>query len=107
MHEGNKQDIQIIPLEWMDASWRFEIDLNSNYGPIENLHYSNLWWMGEYDGNQIFFGLGYGGQLLLCVPVYDLIVVTNHEFRLPGNVVSSHSEEFLQKIFKPLLDHLK
>ncbi|GAB4242527.1 MAG: hypothetical protein Tsb0034_20030 [Ekhidna sp.] len=106
MQDGKKDDLQVIPKEWIDASWKFEINLNADYGPIENLHYNKLWWMGEYDEHQVFFGLGYGGQLMLCVPDYDLIVITNHEFRLPGNVVASHSNDFLEEVFKPILDHL-
>lgn len=106
MHQGEHKGAQIIPQEWIDASWHFKIDLASTYGPIENVHYNNLWWMGEYAEKQVFFGLGYGGQLLLCVPDHDLIVVCNHEFQLPGNVVAGHSQEFLNKVFKPIMDHL-
>ncbi len=106
MHQGEHQGAQIIPQQWITESWRFKIDLTSTYGPIENMHYNNLWWMGEYADKQVFFGLGYGGQLLLCVPDHDLVVVCNHEFRLPGNVVANHSQEFLNRVFKPLMDHL-
>jgi CubicO group peptidase (beta-lactamase class C family) len=104
MDSGMFENEQLLPEEWVNDSWSFEINLNSNYGPIENLHYNNLWWMGEYKGDNVFFALGYGGQLLLCVPEHDLIVVTNHEFRLPGNVVANHSRDFLENVFKPLLN---
>lgn len=107
MHEGQLDGQTIVPGDWVADSWQFEHDLGSGYGSIGNLHYNNLWWMGEYKDKEIFFGLGYGGQLLFCVPDHDLIVVTNHEFRLAGNVVSQHSINFIEKVFIPILHHLE
>lgn len=104
--EGFYNDQPVIPQQWITESWKFEIDLQSTYGPIQSLHYNKLWWMGRYQEHTIFFGLGYGGQLLICVPESDLVIVANHEFRLPANVVSRHSTDFLNHVLIPVLDEL-
>jgi len=103
---GRFKGDQIVTNDWINNSWNHKIDLNGNYGPIENLHYSNLWWNGIYAGKSVFFGLGYGGQLLLCVPEDELIVVTNHEFQLNPAQAATHSSKFLNLIFKELMDSL-
>lgn len=107
MHDGMIEGTEVVTDKWVEESWQFVHDLGSDYGPIKNLHYNNLWWMGVYNGKEIFFGLGYGGQLLFCVPDHDLIVVTNHEFRLPPNQVASHSINFIENVFIPIMDHLE
>jgi CubicO group peptidase (beta-lactamase class C family) len=106
LQNGMFNDEVIVTSEWVNKSWNPKIDLNGNYGPIENLHYSNLWWNGTYNGKSVFFGLGYGGQLLLCVPEDELIVVTNHEFQLNPTQAATHSSTFLNTIFKKLMDSL-
>lgn len=106
LENGQYENDQLVPSVWIEKSASFNINLDSSYGPIENLHYNNLWWMGRYKKVKIIFGLGYGGQLLLMVPEFELIVIANHKYRLPGNIVAQHSQDFLSQIFIPLLDHI-
>lgn len=106
MHAGEFNRNQVVSNEWVETSWKFAHDLEGAYGEIENVHYNNLWWMGTMFETEVFFGLGYGGQLLLCVPEHDLVVVSNHEFRLPANETSQHSSRFIELVFKPILEHV-
>ncbi|MEQ8926409.1 MAG: serine hydrolase [Fulvivirga sp.] len=106
MNDGGFKGKQVIDEEWVAESWNPEIRLGGDLGPITSLAYNNLWWMGEYRELPVYFGLGYGGQLLLCVPSQDLVIVTNHNFELNHTVVSSHTEKFLTTCFKPLIDEL-
>lgn len=106
MHDGFFGDSSIIPSDWIDTSWQFEIDLKGNYITMNKLHYNNLWWMAEYKGVKVYFAVGYGGQLMLCVPRYDLMVITHHEFRLDANVVGEHTSRFITQIFTPLMEEI-
>ena len=106
MQDGVLDGREVVPSFWVQNSWDFDVNLASDYGPINDLHYNNLWWMGRYKECEVFFGLGYGGQILLCVPEYELIVVANHEFRLPGTTVATHSQRFLNEIFVSIMDRL-
>ncbi|QSE97379.1 serine hydrolase domain-containing protein [Fulvivirga lutea] len=106
MNQGRFDDNQVLDSQWIAESWNPKIRLSGSMGPITSLAYNNLWWIGEYRELSVYFGLGYGGQLLLCVPSLDLVVVANHNFELNPNVANTHSEKFLTAIFKPLLDEL-
>jgi hypothetical protein len=42
--------------------------------------YGFQWWLAPYDGggdNWMFSGSGYGGQYLLIIPEYELVMVFN------------------------------
>ena len=100
LHDGQR----LISQTWLEESWTFQLDLESSYGPIENVHYHNLWWMGEYNDHKVYFGLGYGGQLLVMVPAKQVVMVTNHDYLAVNSHL--HSRDFLNKVFAPIMDVL-
>ncbi len=62
----------------LPAGWVAQTMNPATRVPDGNSRYGFQWWLLPYDGekqNYAYAGLGYGGQLLLIVPEYELIAV--------------------------------
>lgn len=78
LHQGKWEGKQIIPKAWVTVSTS---PIVPHENPIENktMGYGYQWWVPKHSNgkSEIFAGLGFGGQYLMVVPKYDLIVVFN------------------------------
>jgi CubicO group peptidase (beta-lactamase class C family) len=61
---------QLVPEEWIHASWRPRVT-----SPWNGYDYGYLWWSRELAGQRVHFAWGYGGQFLFVVPALDATVV--------------------------------
>jgi len=61
---------QIVPEEWIRASWRPQVT-----SPWNGYDYGYLWWSRELGGERVYFAWGYGGQFLFVVPRLDATIV--------------------------------
>jgi len=57
-----------------------------------------MWWLGKLSGKKVFFALGHGGQYVLCVPDYDLIVAVNSDPYVDWNTADEHERKVLEII---------
>jgi CubicO group peptidase (beta-lactamase class C family) len=76
LRHGRWGDKQIIPAEWVDRSTKAYSTTDRNLG------YGYLWWIVPPDPPAAlasppgtFFALGNGGQFVIVIPAYDLVVV--------------------------------
>ena len=81
LDNGIWNGIQIINPEWVDASFEKHVKLNWSY----TNGYGFQWWLGSFraEGKSIPFysSRGYGGQFIIIVPDYDLVVAfTGHNY---------------------------
>jgi CubicO group peptidase (beta-lactamase class C family) len=76
LHKGKVDGQQIIPEEWVEASWQNTGQGVYDWLPLEDHGYGYQWWMGRLGGYDIFFASGKGGQKIIVVPELDMIVVT-------------------------------
>ncbi len=69
-------DQQLVPEEWIEASWR-------SYGssPWNGHGYGYLWWRERWGGEHVYFAWGYGGQFIAVVPRLDLVIVATSSLR--------------------------
>ena len=65
---------RILTKEWVDLTMTPKIEIEGS----ERM-YGFQWWFVPYDGMEgwIFSGSGYGGQYLMVMPEYELVVVFN------------------------------
>ena len=75
LDKGNWRGAQILPEGWVESTMAPAFDT----GFMGN-SYGFQWWLAPYDGggdNWMFSGSGYGGQYLLIIPEYELVMVFN------------------------------
>jgi CubicO group peptidase (beta-lactamase class C family) len=66
---------QILPDGWVELTMTPAKDTG-----YQNNKYGFQWWLAPYDGGDgkwMYSGSGYGGQYLLVIPEYDLVMVFN------------------------------
>ena len=70
---------QIISAEWVTRSTTPTVSDIRPTNDEQNDGYGYQWWVPEYEGDRtvVFAGRGYGGQFLLVVPEFDIVVVFN------------------------------
>ncbi len=76
---GRWGDQQIVSESWIEEATQSQVDVEAFSG-VDG--YGFLWWTGTVDGDDAFWALGYGGQLIEVVPARDLTVAVTAELRL-------------------------
>ncbi len=78
LRKGKWEGKQIVPEAWVAASTSPVV---AHVNPLDDktMGYGYQWWVPKHSTGKsdIFAGNGYGGQFLMVVPQYDLIVVFN------------------------------
>jgi CubicO group peptidase (beta-lactamase class C family) len=87
LHDGMWQHQNVISKNWIDASLRTPINLDTLQGSYlssgpnmvskPGMYMGNTWCTINFMGETIHYGDGYGGQLLVLIPKYQVIVVMN------------------------------
>ncbi|TQV75030.1 serine hydrolase [Aliikangiella marina] len=74
MNDGVWNGLQIVSSEWVAESLAMSVPLNWDY----TTGYGYQWWLGEFVINNqsipFYSTRGYGGQFIVLVPDYDLVV---------------------------------
>jgi len=73
---GRYEGRQLVPEEWIDASWK-----PTGSSPWNGHGYGYLWWMRRWGGERAYFAWGYGGQFIVVVPRLDLVIVATSSLR--------------------------
>ena len=69
---------QLVPEEWIRASWQPQVT-----SPWNGYDYGYLWWSRELAGERVHFAWGYGGQFLFVLPGLDATVVATSSLDRP------------------------
>lgn len=75
LQRGASAGRQIVPASWIDTMLATHVTVRASVGPLRDLRYGYLWWLGTANGQEIQFAWGYRGQFLVIVPARDLVVV--------------------------------
>jgi CubicO group peptidase (beta-lactamase class C family) len=74
LNRGRHNGIQVVPESWIDMMTTSKISTHNDipYGP----EYGYQIWIGEANGHQHIFAMGWGGQFIFIVPDHNLVVTT-------------------------------
>jgi CubicO group peptidase (beta-lactamase class C family) len=75
-HNGQWDGKHVVSAEWVKASIAPAVTVSEKSGT----KYGYLWWLypyGKDDARMAFGGSGFGGQIPLVLPEYDLVIVVN------------------------------
>lgn len=75
LQRGESGGRQVVPAAWVDSMLAPHVTVRAQVGPLHELRYGYLWWLGTVNGEVIQFAWGYRGQFLVIVPGRDLVVV--------------------------------
>lgn len=65
MTKGMVQNQTILSYDWVEASTREQVE-----------GYGYLWWIKTVQGYQAFAALGYGGNIICCIPELTTVIVS-------------------------------
>ena len=79
LNKGRWGDVQVVPETWVEESLKMHVDLTVPGQPPSG--YGYLWWVWAPDyqgktGEYVFAARGRGGQYVIVVPEYDMVVAT-------------------------------
>lgn len=98
LNEGNINNKQIIPTEWVEASFQQRAGGTNSWGPISQIGYGYLWWLGKIGNYSIRLALGHAGQIILLVPELNLIVVASSVTLPDWDIADQQERAVLQVI---------
>ena len=75
LNDGVINGTQIVPHEWIEASWQKTALNDGSWGVLTKYNYGFHWWIGEMNGYDLYIAWGMGGQFIICVPEPQLIIV--------------------------------
>ncbi len=73
LHDGVWDGRRILPEGWVRASTARRVDRVR----FRDWGYGYQWWRLDRDGEDVWAGLGFGGQYLLVLPEHDVVAVLN------------------------------
>jgi CubicO group peptidase (beta-lactamase class C family) len=98
LDEGQFQGRQVIPSNWVEVS--HEAHASSPWGRGRSYGYG--WWLREFAGMQVPVAWGYGGQLILVVEEFDLVVVAT-SVSTPGTDRRRHTRALYDLLEEQIL----
>jgi CubicO group peptidase (beta-lactamase class C family) len=72
---GSVDGHSIIPADWAKASVQPHDDQSRTWGAFTNVKYGYFWWTAEWNTDSVFLAVGFGGQFIIGVPRYNLVIV--------------------------------
>jgi len=70
LHDGDDNGATVLPQGWVELSW-----MPRARSPWSGDEYGYGWFITELAGERVYYGRGYGGQLLHVVPGLGIVVV--------------------------------
>ncbi|MFC1627552.1 serine hydrolase domain-containing protein [Gemmatimonadota bacterium] len=76
---GLWKEQRIIPEAWVTESFQNQVPRDPGTSYNSNSRYGYQWWIDTFDGTEVYYACGYGGQLIVCIPEFSMVVVTAAE----------------------------
>jgi len=98
---GNKR---LITSKWIKELSHPATTFDTEWG-FKNSNYALGWYHFTYEGANVTYALGWGGQFLVIVPKYKAIIAVNQ--RIEDEDAIMQSARFVEKIFPVLYDEIR
>ncbi len=95
---------RLIPSKWIKMLNHPDNVFNTEWG-FKNSTYALCWYHFNYQGSDITYALGWGGQFLMVIPKYKAVIVINQ--RIEDADAIMQSVRFVDKIFPVLYADVK
>lgn len=82
---GSWEGKQLVSKGWIQKLFD-ESEKSSTKWGLRNSKYGFCWYISEFKGNRIDYGMGYGGQFIIMIPNKELIIVTTHNHDTPNGI---------------------
>jgi len=115
INDGEYKGDQLVPIDWVqDSLQRYSEDINvtggfpANYGlSINNIGYGYQWWSATVGEHRFDFAWGHGGQLIVLVDEFDMVIVTtSYPFWLQHNAESWEHESAIINLVGEFIESL-
>jgi CubicO group peptidase (beta-lactamase class C family) len=76
LNDGEYEGNQIIPADWVhDSLQTYSEDAWDNVGRFRDIGYGYQWWSARAGEHHVNFAWGHGGQLIVLVDEFDMVIV--------------------------------
>ncbi len=76
LHEGRYGGQQVVPKVWISQLLQPDIEYPTPWG-FQPSQYALCWYHTTFKGNQLIYGMGWGGQFLIVVPALQMVMAIN------------------------------
>jgi CubicO group peptidase (beta-lactamase class C family) len=110
LDDGVYEGDQIVPADWVhDSLQTYSVNeaFTKRVGRFRDIGYGYQWWSANAGGHHVNFAWGHGGQLIVLVDDFDLVVVTtSYPFWLEHNDESWKHEKAIITMVSEFVDAL-
>jgi CubicO group peptidase (beta-lactamase class C family) len=101
LHEGRYGGKQIVPRQWIAQILHPDVLYPTEWG-FPTSRYGLCWYHVNYKGQEMVYGMGWGGQFLVVVPGLRMVLAINQS-REDRNAIE-HSIRFTSTLFPHFFD---
>ena len=101
LNGGRRNQNQIVPEDWVNQCISNQNETQLTYP--HSSHYGYLWWVGQAHGHDLFYAMGWGGQFIVCVPDFDLVVAAACEW---SGIAETAANQHWYDIFVIIMDDI-
>ncbi|WP_106478536.1 serine hydrolase domain-containing protein [Phytohalomonas tamaricis] len=89
---------RLLPESWIDASWT-----PHTYSHFAHANYGYGWFMTNMKGHRVYYGWGYGGQMLYVIPELTMTVIMTSDPTPPsaGHAYLDQLDELVETLLIP------
>ncbi|MDN5217331.1 serine hydrolase [Fulvivirgaceae bacterium BMA12] len=116
LQNGRWNNQQVVAEQWVRASLDLPVDLDTLQGSYmpgatqeisqPGISFGNMWWTDDFQGELIHYGDGYGGQVLLIIPKFEIIVAMNRIHRVGAEENRQAFDEFFGEILPAVFESI-
>ncbi len=104
LNNGRLNDREIVTGNWVEESIKDRLSRdNMTWGPLTDMGYGYLWWLGTISGYPAFIAIGHGGQFIISIPELQMIVATVSQ---SYNLSWEHADEQERAVLYVISDYI-